>query len=141
MSLPTAWVEKIFDKLTLNYGVDFMARYKGIPLQDVKTDWSHELGFAVGRPSCISYALSNLPERPPTAQQFKALCLNAPNTEVPAALLPQPAPNPERMRFELEKLSKPVPAVDPRDWARKILANPAGRTPTVLQMARNALEN
>lgn len=32
------------------------------------------------------------------------------------------------------------PKRDPKDWARKILANPAGRTPTVLAMARRALE-
>ena len=142
MSLPIAWVEKIFDKLTLNYGQDFLNRYKSIPLADVKTDWSHELGFVMGRPSAISFALSNLPERPPTAQQFRALCLSAPQTDVPEALTYSPPANPERMREELAKLSKPVPKVDGRDWARRVIERKESGvkvSPTVVAMAKQAM--
>lgn len=140
MSLPIEWVEKIFSKLTVNYGVDFLARYKGIPLADVKADWSEELGGFGG--DRIAFALKNLPDKPPTATQFRNLCLSAPAIEVPA--LPEPKADPVRMRQELAKLEPLREVCQPADydckrWARVILANPGGRTHMALQMARDAL--
>lgn len=138
MSLPIEWVEKLFAKLTLNYGVDFLNRYKGIPLVDVKTDWSEELGGFGGER--IAFALKNLPDRPPTSSQFRNLCLQAPAAEVPA--LPEPKADPERLKRELEKLAPlraPAAHVDCKQWARVILESQKGRTPTVIQMAKNAL--
>lgn len=147
MSLPTAWVEKIFGKLTINYGVDFMARYKGLPISDVKTDWSDTLGCFVQRPDAIAYFLENLPDRPPTAQQAKAICLTAPRIEPQLAIqAPDPAGK-ARITEELAKLAhlreaNPVQQKDCRAWARKLLAEHAAgfkKTPAVLQMARNAV--
>ena len=141
MSLPIEWVEKLFAKLTLNYGVDFLNRYKGIPLVDVKTDWSEELGRLDG--AAIVFALGSLPDRPPTAQQFRNLCLQAPSAvEVPK--LEMPKANPEMAKLVMEKLAQaPTSPVDNRAWAKTILRDVQGglrRTPTVIQMAKNALE-
>lgn len=148
MSLPTAWVEKIFDKLTLNYGVDFMARYKGIPISDVKTDWADVLGCFESRPSAIAFFLENLPDRPPTAQQAKNLCLAAPHVENTLAIENESAAGKARIAEELAKLAplrqslNNVEKKDCRAWARKLLAEHAAgfkKTPAVLQMARNAV--
>ena len=140
MSVPIEWVEKIFAKLSVNYGMDFLNRYKGIKLVDVKTDWSEELGGLDG--AAISFALQSLPDRPPTAQQFRNLCLQAPSAvEVPK--LEMPKPNPAMVKLVMERLAQsPISPVDNRAWAKAILRDvEAGvrRTPTVVQMARNAL--
>lgn len=140
MSLPIAWIDKIFKKMTLNYGVEFMARYKGQEINDVKTDWSHELSGFDSMPYAIAFGLSNLPDRVPTAQQFKSLCRQSPRKQV---ALPEPSPKAdhERVAAELAKLAhvRIAPRIDSRDWARSILANQSGRTPTVIQMAKSGL--
>lgn len=78
MSLPQPWVEKIFQKLSLIYGRDFLGRWEGIPLDEVKADWAHELSGYQQSPDAISYALQNLPRKPPTVLEFRAICEAAP---------------------------------------------------------------
>ena len=52
-------VEMIFTKLGLVYGRDFLSRWEGLDLVDVKNDWAHELaGVSV---DSVRYALKNLP--------------------------------------------------------------------------------
>ena len=79
MSLPIEWIEKIFKKLTVTYGRDFLGRYEGIPIADIKTDSSHELGGFQAHPEAIRHALQNLnPSKPPTVYEFrKCLCKRA----------------------------------------------------------------
>jgi hypothetical protein len=144
MSLPLPWVDRIFDKLTLTYGQSFLSRWRDLDLNAVKSDWMHELSGFEKAPHAIAHALSNLPENPPTVIQFRALARTAPAAEVPA--LPEPKADPERLKAELAKLApireqiaSTTTAKDCRKWARDILANPKGRTPTTLQMARNAM--
>lgn len=123
MSLPILWVEKIFDKLTMNYGVEFMARYKGLPLADVKTDWADELACFEKRPSAIAFFLEHLPDRAPTAQQAKGICLAAQVVEKPIALAYEPKADPERVAQEMAKLSTvTVTAVNPKAWAYRLKA-------------------
>lgn len=147
MSLAIAWIDKIFLKMTLNYGVDFMARYKGLNPMDVKTDWAHELGFCEQRPSAIKFALENLPDRVPTAQQFKALCLTAPHNEAPAALTHEPKADPAKVAEafkKLEPLRGAALASSRGDWALVILQRHADGckvSPTVVQMAKEGLRN
>lgn len=140
MSLPVLWVDKIFKKLTLNYGVEFLNRYKGQDMADIKTDWCDQLQGYEKSPEAISFALENLPDKPPTAQIFKALCRQAPSREAPA--LPMPKVNPEIAARVIDGLKASNPTTgryDPRAWAKAILENPAGRTPTVIQMAKRAV--
>ena len=139
MSLPVEWVDRIFKKLTVNYGVEFLNRYKGQEMADIKTDWCDQLQGYEKSPEAITFALGNLPDKPPTAQIFKALCRQAPSAEAPA--LPMPKVNPEIAAKVLGglKASTPTPSNDGRAWARAILMHPEGRTPTVIQMAKNAV--
>jgi len=105
MSLPATWIDRIFTKLTLVYGREFLARWDsaGVPIEAVKADWAHELEGFDQWPEAIAHALKNLPpERPPTVLQFRELCRKAPPKPLPA--LPEPKANPERVRAELAKL-------------------------------------
>lgn len=88
-SLPSAWVDKIFKKLTLTYGRDFLARWEGVEISAVKADWGYELRGYSKFPEAIAYALENLPEgKPPTVVEFRAMCFKRPDTSMPA--LPAP---------------------------------------------------
>jgi hypothetical protein len=82
MSLPDAWIDRIFDKLNLTYGHQFLARWDGLPVEKIKADWAHELRFFAQNPKAISYGLENLPARPPTVLEFKAVC-NSPHAPTP----------------------------------------------------------
>lgn len=158
MSLPSPWVDRIFEKLTLVYGQTFLARWRDVDLMAVKSDWAHELaGFApkegesgaasVGA-QAIAYALSNLdPSAPPTVLQFRSLARRAPAPEVPR--LPEPKADPERVAAELAKLVPIVATarstadtVDHKAWAKRILArHEAGEcnNHTPLRFAKEAL--
>lgn len=142
MSLPTKWVEALFTKLTLAYGRDFLSRWEGIDLNDVKTDWAHELAGFEGHAYAIAYALDNLPPKAPSVIEFRALCRRAPVQDVPR--LEAPVANPERVAAELQKLA-PLRVrgdVDRKDWARTLIArSKAGERvrPISLQFAREAL--
>ena len=78
MSLPLPWVEKIFQKLSLVYGRDFLGRWEGIPIEDVKADWAHELAGYEHSPDSLAYALQHLPVRAPTVLEFRNICQAAP---------------------------------------------------------------
>lgn len=140
MSLPIEWIEKIFSKLTLNYGVDFLARYKGIPIMDVKTDWSGQLAGMNG--PAIAHALACLPDRAPTAQQFKNLCLTAPQPEFAKLAAPSAKQDPAVVAAVMTGLRAPVPGIGPRDWAKaklRQIEEGVKVSPGVAIMARDAL--
>lgn len=144
MSLPAAWTDKIFTKLTLAYGRDFLSRWEGVDLNDVKTDWSHELSGFESHPEAIAYGLANLPQKPPTVIEFRAIARRAPTPEVPR--LEAPRADPARVAAELAKLAplrmQSSAVVDGKDWARRIMArHEAGDkiNPYTLLSARQAL--
>ena len=143
MTMPLPWVEKIFRKLTLVYGRDFVARWEGQEINDVIDDWALELAGFANWPEAIGWALNNLPpDRPPTVLQFRDICRRAPGKAMPA--LPEPPADPERVQAELAKLAS-VPAAqrqDPKAWAHRIMARHAhgDRLSTIsVRFAREAL--
>ena len=143
MSLPAAWIDRIFEKLALIYGREFTNRWEGLPIADVKADWAHELAGFANWPEAIKYGLENMPpDRAPTVLQFRDMCRKAPAKVMLA--LPEPAADPDRVKSEVAKLrnSDPTKKQDPKDWARRILArHEAGDklNPTTLRFAREAL--
>ena len=148
MSLPLPWVEKIFSKMALVYGRDFIGRWEGLELSDVKTDWGHELAGFENWPEAIAHALGNLPpERPPTVLQFRELARKAPKPDRPA--LPEPVANPERMAAELRKLAPILKqarggGVDQKAWAKRLIARDAAGEkvrPYSLKLAQDALRS
>ena len=127
MSLPTKWVEKIFTKLTLAYGRDFLNRWEGIPIAQVKTDWAYCLTGFTEHPEAIMFALLNLPDsRPPTAQEFRALCRQAPRkatTQLPAPMVDPDYVDAEILKMAAAAMKPPVNErgqVDHNRWAKKL---------------------
>lgn len=145
MSLPEKWIDVIFTKLTLIYGRDFLSRWEGVNIADVKADWAHELGGLEHNPQAVAHALEHLPpSRPPTVLEFRDLARKAPKpvfTELPAPMVDR-----QRMGVQMQKLahlrSLAVSTQDPKSWAHRLLSrHQAGDpiTPTCLRMARQAL--
>ena len=122
MALPLIWTDRIFEKLTLTYGHAFLARWRDLDIDAVKSDWSTELAWFEKHPKAIAHALQNLPsDKPPTVLQFRDLCRSAPAPEVPR--LPEPVADKARVDAELAKLR---PIVDRqefshKDWAWRII--------------------
>ena len=126
MSLPIEWTEKIFKKLSLAYGRDFLGRYEGLPLADVKTDWSHELSGFEAHPEAIKHALQNLhPSKPPTVYEFREWCAKAP--KMAALELPLPPQDPAIVAAIVSRIkgADHVPA-GMRDWAHRLKARHDG---------------
>lgn len=140
MSLPAPWVDKIFLKLTLVYGRDFIARWEGLDLAEVKADWAHELDGFDAWPESIAHALKSLPPgKPPTVLEFRELARKAPRR--PLMELPAPQADPVRVAQELAKLAAPAPAYNPcTDWIRRGMARITGGQP-VSEGVRKCIED
>lgn len=119
MSLPMPWVEKIFLKLTLTFGREFTDRWDESSLQAVKEDWAHELRFFQQNPSAIAYGLENcLSGKPPTVQEFKAVCGRKPDT---TPMLPSPVVDPVIAAKVLGGLrASTAPSTGMKDWAYRL---------------------
>ncbi len=118
MALPLPWVDRIFDKLTLAYGRDFIGRWEGLPIGAVKTDWAHELSGFDKHPEAIKHALQNLPaSKAPTVYEFRNLCVSSPK---PAHLeLPAPPADPLFVAEITKRISAPLAkqAHGAKEWA------------------------
>ena len=144
MSLPLAWIDRVFEKLTVTYGHQFIGRWRDMDLNAVKSDWSSQLSGLSKFPEGIAYALENLdPEKPPTVLMFKAIALRAPR---PDTVRLEPKADPKRVAAELAKLAPlrgSKPAVGRLDWAKalkeKDASNPKLVTDTVRKMYKDAL--
>lgn len=122
MSLPTKWVDALFTKLTLAYGRDFLGRWEGVDVMDVKTDWGHELAGFERCPEAIAYALAHLPVKPPTVMEFRDICRKAPQPEVPRLECAPAAP--ERVAAALATMA-PIHRgafAGSKDWAWSLQA-------------------
>lgn len=123
MSLPSPWVDRIFDKLTLTYGQAFLRRWQDLDIQAVKDDWAHELSGFQQSPQAITYALQNLPvDKPPTVLEFRAICRSRPPevfTALPAVKL-----DAGRLEAHVATARRRMPKQAPgnRDWAHRIMA-------------------
>ena len=122
MSLPSKWTDKIFSKLTLVYGRDFLGRWEGMEICDIKADWSHELDGYENRPKAIAWALDNLPpSKPPTVLEFRKLCNTLPQETT--VFLAAPRASITCVMDALAKLmQKPAPiGFSSKEWAHRIL--------------------
>ncbi len=115
---PESLVDLIFAKCALVYGRDFLARWEGLDLGEVKADWQRELGGLLNTPACIAYGLERLPaDRPPTVLQFRALCIRPTERYVPA--LPAPPADPAVVATALGAIKRPT-GYDPKAWAQRL---------------------
>lgn len=150
MSLSLKAIDHLFDRLIRVYGKSFMAKWDGMPadqLPQMKTEWAYQLGGYRINLEAIAWALDNLPESPPNVIVFKNLCRSAPRK--PDVLAIEVAADPKKIADELVKLvelkMKPSPAkYDGKAWARRIVeADKAGikQKPINLRFAKEALKS
>ena len=146
MSLPSPWVEKIFTKLTLVYGRNFLDRWTGLDMDAVKDDWAHELSALQQSPRAITYALQNLPaDKPPTVLEFRKIAWSTPAADMPK-IEHQPA-NPLIVAKALSGLAPnygdPFSVYGMKTWMHRLRvkdeANPRSVTPTIRMMYKSAL--
>lgn len=121
MSLSLQAIDRLFARLNVTYGRDFMARWEGQDVMAVKSSWAHELAGFENHLHSIAWALENLPDRAPNIIEFRNLCRKAPAADVPR--LPEPKADLARVNAELAKLGplkaalQNKPAVGGLDWA------------------------
>lgn len=119
-------VDLIFAKLSLVYGRDFLGRWEGQNLAEVKADWQRELIRVLDHPESVRYALENLPadKSPPNVLQFRALCIGRPEPEFKS--LPSPRATDAVVAAAIANVGKPQPAVDGKEWARRLRTDERG---------------
>lgn len=124
-SLPERWVQRIFATMRATYGAAFDRQWEcpaGTDPADhiagMLAHWGRELRGYQQSPHAISYALDNLPEHPPNLVEFRALCRRRPD---PAQQrLEAPKVPPAKMLEAVAAIAKPVPKMDPKQWARDL---------------------
>lgn len=119
-------VDLIFAKLGLVYGRDFLSRWEGQNLEEVKADWQRELCRVLDHPESVRYALENLPAdaRPPNVLQFRALCIGRPEPELKR--LAAPRATDAAVAEAVSKAIAPKPKVDGKEWARRLRTEEQG---------------
>ncbi len=117
--LPDNWIDALFARLTGLYGNRFTNMWTGIDSDLVRKTWASEL--AGMQPASIKYALEHLPaEFPPSALQFKELCLQKPATETPVLTNSTPA-HPSVRKAVLDGMKKPDAVVGGmKAWAETL---------------------
>jgi hypothetical protein len=126
MSLSIAAVERLFDRLSMTYGSEFRNKWNGIPLNEVKSAWAHELGIFNDNLHAIGWALQNLPDRCPNLIEFKSLCKQAPRPTTMALDAPKaPVEVVDRVLAEIAATALQTPRdenghVDHKRWAKKL---------------------
>jgi hypothetical protein len=133
--LPLEWVDKLFQKLAVVYGSEFLRKYQGIDAAAIKQEWATELGVFAHRPDAIRFALAHLPsDKCPSMLQFRDLCRQAPRPNTTA--LPEPKPSVQVVDKEIAKMvEKAFTNRDPKLWAKKLKKrHEAGEKLTMIQV-------
>lgn len=116
MALDQRWIDRLFERLTLAYGVAFLRQWDGIDLDEVKRFWAEALdGLNAER---IGYGLGGInPDKSPNAHQFRQACLRAPERTLPALKAPKADP---AVVDAVMRAFKRVEVADAKAWARKL---------------------
>ena len=94
--------------MQVRYGAEWNRMWEGIEPDAVKADWEENLRIVFERnPAAIAKALDNLPDRPPTSDQFRKICNSGPSVDVPR--LPEPSADPAIVAGIVEKMTASKP--------------------------------
>jgi hypothetical protein len=114
MALDFRWVDLIHTRMLVRYGATWVRQWADVDAALVKTDWANELDGVSS--TAIKHALDHLPaEFPPTAGQFRALCIRAPQYATPQ--LAGPRADPRRVAEEVSRMRGFQAARKPLQWA------------------------
>lgn len=132
MSMPHAWTERLFTRLLARYGSAWINLWAGVDVQAMHEDWSRVLDGVPA--SMIAYGLDNLPDRPPNATQFRALCHQRPTT--PLVALEAPPAQPERVEAALSSMfeTKRAARGGMKEWAHRLRDRDLNQTGTGQRM-------
>lgn len=151
--LPGTWVHRIWSAMRSNYGAEFDRRWQcpeGVDpeahVQELRETWQRELRNFRTFPEAISYGLENLPPRPPSLPEFRAICLRAPAPQRPAQaqLLPPASRDRPRLAAELGRALEMQRERQPTACLEEMEAKVARGeklSPGQLAWLRNAQEN
>ena len=126
MSISIAAVERLFDRLSMTYGSEFKNKWNGMPLNEVKSAWAHELSMFADNLHAIGWALQNLPDRCPNLIEFKSLCKQAPRpTTIALDAAKAPTEVVDKVLAEIALKAFKAPKddngnVDHKRWAKKL---------------------
>ena len=142
--LPGTWVHRIWSAMRGNYGAEFdrlWARPAHLEaaehVESLRQTWQRELRCFRTFPEAITYGLENLPPRPPSLPEFRALCLRAP-AQPPKQqdLLPPPKADLARLAGEISKVASSWKSRKPTAWLEDLEARQrAGERLTAGQLA------
>ncbi len=123
-ALPDAWIDRLFQRLSLMYGNAWSQKWAGLPLADVKAAWAADLAFASADQirRALDHCRSNNPY-PPSSPEFVGLCRAfAPAMDTRRALPDYSrAEMDPQVRAEIARFLNPERKRDPKDWAREVL--------------------
>lgn len=106
MSIPVALLDQILGRLSVRYGQQWAYLWEGVLPEHVRADWASVLRNV--DPAGVAYALDNLPEKPPNASQFVALCRRAPAAPVLLIAPPPGVPCPPELRDRIRNGIAPI---------------------------------
>lgn len=123
-ALPDAWIDRLFQRLSLMYGNAWSQKWAGLPLADVKAAWATDLAFASADQirRALDHCRANNPH-PPSSPEFVGLC----RAFAPAMDTRRALPNyakeamPPEVRAAIARVLEPGKKRDPKDWAREVL--------------------
>ncbi len=123
-ALPSAWIDRLFERLATMYGKHWFDQWVGVPIEEVKRTWREDLAFASGEQ--IRRALDHCKtgcKFPPTCPEFAGLCKDfAPQPETGAKRIGAPRGEevPPYLRAGIREILAPKQG-DHKEWARRIL--------------------
>jgi hypothetical protein len=144
--LPIEWIHRLFGRFAIRYGDEWARKWDGLSMESVHADWSAQLAgmhLSPGGQARLLYGIDNMPERPPTATAFRAICSRAPEPKQPLLLdvAPIDPARAELLRNAVRGIGR-GPS-DPLAWARRVIErHESGEyiaTPAALEMAAHAL--
>lgn len=128
MALPTAAIDRLFERLQMSYGAEFLNKWANLSANDVKSHWAHELDYFSDNLNAIGWALNNLPDRCPNLIEFKSLCKHAPKpTRIALEATKASAEVVDRVMADIASKAFKLPRdetgnIDHKRWAKKLKA-------------------
>jgi hypothetical protein len=143
-ALRDRWIDALFVRFQLMYGNAWADKWAGLAIGQVKTTWADDLSGCTGEQirRALEHVKANNPF-PPSCPEFLALCRQFRAPPSVAGYLKPPAAGgiPVDIQAEVSRLFKRTDGEkrDPKDWARRILANPERYPSISLEFASEAI--
>jgi hypothetical protein len=144
-ALPSAWIDRLFQRFALMYGNQWLAKWQGFDIAEVKGAWAADLAFASAEQirRALDHCKGHNPH-PPSCPEFVGLCKQFAPPRSTLQALPNRVKEdiPARVAEEIARFMNRGEKRDPKDWAREILARQeAGTYPSFMgaEMAKRAL--